>query len=266
MPQCPYCNAAVWVGQHYCATCLNYLPRPEEERHFCPQCGIRVASPEELCPSCATLPEIAGTPSRAPARVWRLPPRGLGLYLASGLVFLALVLVFLFNQSQGPLHLMATPSPQAPPKPIPAAAPLPKAEKTPAAPMAPAVPAAPAAPAVPNPDVSPTPATSSPAPAETAPKPAPPRYFVNVPGLALREGPTMSATQISTLYYREEVELLDTSEGWGKVRDVKRNIVGWSARRYLQAVRTDGARAVSQPGPSEPEEEEDIASETSEGG
>ena len=59
MPQRPFCNAAVWVGQRYCATCLNYLPPPEEEGHFCPQCGIRVASPQEICHQCATLPEIA---------------------------------------------------------------------------------------------------------------------------------------------------------------------------------------------------------------
>ena len=60
-------------------------------------------------------------------------------------------------------------------------------------------------------------------------------YFVNVHSLALRDGPTMSAPQIATLNFHDEVELLETSGGWGKVRDVQRNIVGWSYMRYLAA-------------------------------
>jgi hypothetical protein len=31
------------------------------------------------------------------------------------------------------------------------------------------------------------------------------------------------------------VELLETSGGWGRVRDAQRNIVGWSNMRYLSA-------------------------------
>jgi hypothetical protein len=58
-------------------------------------------------------------------------------------------------------------------------------------------------------------------------------YFVNVHSLALREGPTMSAPQISTLNFRDEVEILETSGGWGRVRDVRHNIIGWSYMRYL---------------------------------
>jgi hypothetical protein len=60
-------------------------------------------------------------------------------------------------------------------------------------------------------------------------------YFVNVRSLALRDGPTTSATKIATLKFNDEVELLDTSGGWGRVRDVRRNIVGWSDMRYLAA-------------------------------
>ena len=242
MPQCPFCKAAVWVGQRYCATCLNDLPQPEGEDHFCPQCGSRVASPEEICRQCeATLAESAETPSPAPAKAWRLPPRVLGISLGIGLVFVALLLVFLFNKSPGPLQLMATLPPQAASKQTPAAAPSPTAETAPSSLAAPAVQetAVPSAPETPSP------------PEVTTPTPSPPRYFVNIPGLALRNGPTISATQISTLYFKEEVELLDTSGGWGRVRDVRRNIVGWSALRYLQPVAADGPRAL--PGPEEPE-------------
>ena len=64
-------------------------------------------------------------------------------------------------------------------------------------------------------------------------------YIVNTHSLALRDGPTMSAPQIATLNFKEEVELLDTSGGWGKIREVRRNIVGWSNRRYLVPVTAD---------------------------
>jgi hypothetical protein len=60
-------------------------------------------------------------------------------------------------------------------------------------------------------------------------------YVVNIHYLALRNGPSLSAPQIATLNFHDEVELLDTSGGWGRVRDVRRNIVGWSSMRYLAA-------------------------------
>jgi hypothetical protein len=60
-------------------------------------------------------------------------------------------------------------------------------------------------------------------------------YFVNVHSLALRDGPSLSAPQIATLNFHDEVELLETSGRWGRVRDVRRNIVGWSYMRYLSA-------------------------------
>jgi hypothetical protein len=64
-------------------------------------------------------------------------------------------------------------------------------------------------------------------------------YVVNVHYLALRDGPTMSAPQIATLNFHNKVELLETSGGWGRVRDVRRNMVGWSYMRYLVPVTVD---------------------------
>jgi hypothetical protein len=57
---------------------------------------------------------------------------------------------------------------------------------------------------------------------------------VNISGLALREGPTTSAPQIASLNFNDEVELLDTSAGWARVRDTRRNIIGWASLKYLQ--------------------------------
>ncbi len=102
--QCSICNAAVWMGQRYCATCDNYLSHPEEEDHFCPLCGIRVACQQEICHKCkATLPEIAGAASTAPAKAWRPASRGLSIFIGTGLIIAALLLVFLFKTSPGPL-------------------------------------------------------------------------------------------------------------------------------------------------------------------
>jgi hypothetical protein len=64
-------------------------------------------------------------------------------------------------------------------------------------------------------------------------------YFVKINYLALREGPTMSAPQIATLNFHDEVELLETSGGWGRIREVRRNLVGWSSMRYLAPVTAD---------------------------
>lgn len=226
MPQCPICNAAVWVGERYCATCDNYLPHPEEEDHFCPQCSIRVAPQQETCHKCkAALPESAGTPSKASARDRRLPFRVKGIFIGIGLVIVALLLVFLFKKSPGPPQLVVTPPPQVPSEQTPAAPPIPPAETAPSAPTAPAAQ---------EPAVLSEPTTPSP-PKVTTPTPSPPMYFVNVHSLALRDGPTMSATKIATLNFHDEVELLGTSGGWGRVRDVRRNIVGWSYMRYLAA-------------------------------
>jgi len=226
MPQCPICNAAVWVGQRYCATCDAYLPHSKEEDHFCPQCGIRVAPQQEICHKCnASLPEMAGASFPTMARARRFSPWFIGIFIGTGLVISALLLVFLFRKSPGPPQLVVTPPPQAASEQTPAATSIPTAETGPSAPTAPASQET----AVPS-----EPATPSP-PKVTTPTPSPPMYFVNVHSLALRDGPTMSAPQIATLNFHDEVELLETSGGWGRVRDVQRNIVGWSYMRYLAA-------------------------------
>ncbi len=225
MPQCPICKAAVWVGERYCATCDNYLPHPEEEDHFCPQCGIRVAPQQEICHRCkAALPEIAGTPSTALARGSRLLFGVHGIFIGTGLVIVALLLVFLFKKSPGPPQLVVTPPPQAP------------AEQTPAAPPIPPTETAPSSPTAQEPAVLSKPTTPFPSKV-TAPTPS--MYVVNVHYLALRDGPSVSAPQIATLNFHDEVELLETSGRWGRVRDARRNIVGWSNMRYLAPVTVD---------------------------
>ena len=221
MPQCPICKAAVWVGERYCATCDNYLPHPEEEDHFCPRCNIRVAPQQEICHRCkAALPEIAGTPSTASARGSRLLSGVHGMFIAAGLVIVALLLVFLFKKSPGPPQPAVTPPPQAP------------AGQTPAAPPTPPTKTAPSVPTAQKPAVLSEPTTPSP-PKVTAPTPSPSMYVVITHYLAVRAGPSVSEPQIATLNFHDEVELLETSGGWGRVRDVRRNIVGWSNLRYL---------------------------------
>ena len=74
----------------------------------------------------------------------------------------------------------------------------------------------------------------SPSPVVSPPSP-PPTYFVTISGLALREGPSTTAPQISTLQFNDEVQLLGSSDGWGRVLDVRRNIRGWASMRYLQS-------------------------------
>ena len=170
MPQCPICKAAVWVGDRYCPTCDHYLPHPEEEDHFCPRCGIRVAPQQKICHKCkAALPEIAGTPSTASARGSRLLFGVRGIFIGTGLVIVALLLVFLFKKSPGPPQPVVTPPPQAP------------AEQTPAAPLCPRQkqPHRLPRPSAQEPAVLSEPTTPSP-PKVTTPTPSPPLYVVNV--------------------------------------------------------------------------------------
>ena len=79
---------------------------------------------------------------------------------------------------------------------------------------------------------------------ETPPPPSRPLYFVTVSGLALREGPSTSAPQIGALEFNDEVELLDTNAGWGRVFDGRRNRTGWASMRYLQPMPADRPRSV----------------------
>jgi uncharacterized protein YgiM (DUF1202 family) len=100
----------------------------------------------------------------------------------------------------------------------------------------------------------PAPAPPPPPVVEPPPPARPPLYFVNVSSLALRGGPTTSSPQIATLQFNDEVELLDSSGGWGRVRDVRRNITGWASMRYLQAVPADRPKAVPRRAPAPPKE------------
>jgi succinoglycan biosynthesis transport protein ExoP len=207
----------------------SYLPHPEEADHLCPRCGIPVAPQQKLCHKCkATLPQLSGAPA-VTATSWRIFPRGL-IFLATGLAIIALLWIFLRHQKPGPPQRMVTLPPQAGSVQTPATAPIPAAETAPSAPQAPtaqelAVPSGPAPPAPSK---------------ETTPVPLPPKYLVSVEGLALRSGPDIFAPQIATLNLHTEVELLETSGRWGRVRDVKRNLVGWSSTRYLAAVAEKG--------------------------
>jgi succinoglycan biosynthesis transport protein ExoP len=188
----------------------NYLPHPEEADHLCE----------------ATLPQLAEAPA-VTATSWRRFPRPL-IFLAMGLAIVALLWISLRHPNQkpgSPQRMVALP-PQAGSVQTPAPAPIATAEIAPSAPQAPAaqepaVPSVPATPALPE---------------KTTPAQSARIYFVNVRGLALRHGPATSAPQIAILEFHDQVELLETSGGWGRVRDVRRNLVGWSSMRHLAAV------------------------------
>lgn len=249
MPQCPICNAAVWVGQRYCSTCDHPLPRSEGEEYFCPQCGASLASPKETCQKCQVpLPEIIEIPLKEPARTWRMPFKIPGFFIGAGLIIVALFLFFFFSKSSESPQLIMTPPSKAVSEQPPSPPPVPASEPTPAPKVATvqeiAVPAATAA--------------TSPPEEGTTTGPLP-RYFVTIEELSVRDGPNMSYPRIGVLKYKTEVELLDTSGGWGKVRDVERDIVGWSYMRYLQPVAPDASRAVSGHQASDPQEPESIA-------
>ena len=89
---------------------------------------------------------------------------------------------------------------------------------------------------------------------EAPPPPEPSLFFVNVSSLALREGPTTSAPQISTLSFNDQVEMLETSGGWARVRDLNRGLIGWASMRYLQPVPASRPRPVPRRQPSTPKE------------
>lgn len=85
--------------------------------------------------------------------------------------------------------------------------------------------------------------------------PPPLIYYVNISGLALREGPSTATPQISTLQFNDEVQLMGTSDGWGRVLDVRRNISGWASMRYLQPSPAHRPRPVPRhetPAPKQP--------------
>jgi hypothetical protein len=103
--------------------------------------------------------------------------------------------------------------------------------------------------------VEPGPPPPPPPMVETPPPPPPPGYFVTVSGLALREGPTTAAPQIGTLDFNDEVQIMETTDGWARVLDVRRNRTGWASMRYLQPMPADRPRSVPKrraPAPKEP--------------
>ena len=103
--------------------------------------------------------------------------------------------------------------------------------------------------------VEPGPPPPPPMMMETQPPPPPsPTYFVNVSSLALREGPSTAASQITTLQFNDEVAVQETSGSWGRVVVLGRNIMGWASMRYLQPYPASGPRSVprrSTPAPKE---------------
>ena len=88
------------------------------------------------------------------------------------------------------------------------------------------------------------------------PEPLSQLYFVNTSSLALREGPTTAAPQIGTLQFNDEVEILETTSGWARVGDARRDRTGWASMRYLQPVPADRPHSVPRkrpaPAPKEP--------------
>jgi hypothetical protein len=101
---------------------------------------------------------------------------------------------------------------------------------------------------------APTPATS----AATSPLPV---YFVNTIELSVRESPHTSTPRIATLNFEDEVELLETSGGWGRVWHAERDVVGWSYMRYLQPLAAEDSGAISQHRPAVPKGPEPVSSQ-----
>jgi uncharacterized protein YgiM (DUF1202 family) len=102
--------------------------------------------------------------------------------------------------------------------------------------------------------------------AALSPQPGPPYYYVDVSSLALRAGPSTGTRIITTLHLNDRVEMLGLGPtGWAQVRDLRTNIIGWVAARYLETFPVAYPRSVprkrapaqkaapeeSQPAPSE---------------
>ena len=67
-------------------------------------------------------------------------------------------------------------------------------------------------------------------------RPGPPFLYVNVSSLALRAGPSTGNRVLTTLHLNDQVEMLGMGPGgWAQVREVRTNIIGWAAARYLES-------------------------------
>ena len=61
-----------------------------------------------------------------------------------------------------------------------------------------------------------------------------PPYYVNCSSLALKDAPSPNANTLTTLYFNNQVEMLGVgASGWAQVRDLRSNIIGYVAPRYL---------------------------------
>jgi uncharacterized protein YgiM (DUF1202 family) len=77
-----------------------------------------------------------------------------------------------------------------------------------------------------------------------APSPGPPYFYVAVNGLALRAGPSTGNRILTTLRLNDRVEMLGMSSGgWAQVRDLRTNIIGWVAGRYLESFQVSHPRS-----------------------
>lgn len=91
-------------------------------------------------------------------------------------------------------------------------------------------------------------------------RPGPPYYYVDVSSLALRAGPGTGSRMLTTLGLNDQVEMLGSGAGgWVQVRDLRTNIIGWVAGRYLESFpvsypKAPKPRAPATKGAPEPEE------------
>ena len=69
----------------------------------------------------------------------------------------------------------------------------------------------------------------------TSASPGPPYFYVAIQGLNLRAGPSTGSRVLTSLSLNDRVEVLGANAaGWSQVRDLRTNIIGWVASRYLE--------------------------------
>jgi uncharacterized protein YgiM (DUF1202 family) len=70
----------------------------------------------------------------------------------------------------------------------------------------------------------------------TSASPGPPYFYVAIQGLNLRAGPSTGSRVLTSLNLNDRVEMLGANgAGWSQVRDLRTNIIGWAASRYLES-------------------------------
>jgi uncharacterized protein YgiM (DUF1202 family) len=93
-----------------------------------------------------------------------------------------------------------------------------------------------------------------------SPRPGPPYYYVAISGLSLRSGPSTGTRILVSLNLNDRVEMLGSGPGgWVQVRDLRTNVIGWVAGRYLEGFPVSYPRSVPKkrkaPAKGAPEEE-----------